>query len=189
VAIDLSQTIRQRLGELIARLSEQIPGRSVRWVKSDSIHLTLKFLGDVSSDGVSQAAAALRRVAEAHPPLTFRVQGLGCFPNARRPRVLWIGVHEKDGRLASLHEAIEIALDRLGYKREIRAFSPHLTLGRVRDEAVASGAQGIAAGLAALSDTDLGTVEVSEVCLFQSELRPTGAIYTALERAALRGQA
>lgn len=188
VAIDLPSALRDRLGELVARLSSRIPPGTVRWVRPEGIHLTLRFLGELSTGSLTQVRDLLERVSQTHGPFSIRVGGLGCFPTPRRPRVIWVGVEEPSGRLAGLQQALEAQFERIGYRREGREFSPHLTLGRLRDEIGAAAAQAAGASLSFEPTLDLGTVHVASVCLFRSDLRPTGAVYTRLAEIALRGE-
>lgn len=187
MAIDLPDEVRDRLGDIIARLSRRIAPGTVRWVRPDGIHLTLKFLGEVSTGSLSQVRDVLARASDAHAPFEARVGGLGCFPNPRRPRVIWVGVEEPSGRLASLQQALEAQFERLGYRREGRPFSPHLTLGRVREGAGADAVQAVGASVGLEPVPDLGTIPVRAICLFRSDLRPSGAVYTRLAEIALRG--
>lgn len=185
VAIDLPGSLRTRLGEQISRLASRVPPRAVRWARPESIHLTLKFLGDVPVDRLGQVQDLLGQVVTGFSPFTIRVKGLGCFPNARRPRVVWVGVHEPSGALAGLRDSLEDGFERLGYRREERAFSPHLTLGRVRRDAAPQEAQAAGEALGHEPVADLGEVHVEAICLIRSDLRPTGAIYTCLAQVSL----
>jgi 2'-5' RNA ligase len=187
VAIDLPETLRDRLRELSSRLAKRVPAGTVRWVRPESIHLTLKFLGDVSSESLGQIVDLMRQAASPVSPFSLRIGGLGCFPSPRRPRVLWVGIHEASGALAALQETLEGGFERLGYRREARGFSPHLTLGRVRQEAGAAAAQAAGASVADEPSPDLGEIAVDAICLIRSELRPSGAVYTRLAQIALEG--
>ncbi len=187
MAIDLPDPVRARLGEVIAHLSGRIRSGAVRWVRPDGIHLTLKFLGEVSAGSLAQVADVLERVSPAHGPFDLSLGGLGCFPNPRRPRVIWVGVEEPSGRLHALRQALEGQFERMGYRREGRPFSAHLTLGRVREGAASDEVQDIGRCIALEPPPDLGTVHVETICLFRSDLRPSGAVYTRLAEVPLRG--
>lgn len=180
VAVDLPEELRIRLGELIDRLSARIGRGTVRWVRPQGIHLTLKFLGDVGAARTEEIAGAVRSVTERHRPFQVEVGGVGCFPGPGRPRVLWVGVKEPAGALAKLQGEVEAGLAALGFPREDRPFSPHLTLARVRREASPVEAAKAGAFVAGLPSEILGEVEVGRVTLFRSELRPAGPVYTAL---------
>ncbi len=107
-------------------------GRSVRWVRSEGIHLTLKFMGDIPAGIVEDVLAALQLVAAQFSPFNLAISGLGVFPNPRRPRVLWGGVHGDLESLSRFQSAVDDTVGKLGLPKEQRALSPHLTLGRVR---------------------------------------------------------
>lgn len=180
VAIPLPQPLLAELGRLQRELERAIPPRSVRWVQPDSIHLTLKFLGDTPTGKLPQIQAALATVARNAPPCAFTVGGLGCFPNLRRPRVIWVGVQEPTGRLAALQDAVEEAMAPFGYPPEGRGFTPHLTLGRVQKRASSGEAARIGEAVAAAPVSTLGQVSADHFALIRSVLQPTGAEYTTL---------
>ena len=131
IAIPVPAAGIQALGDAVKRLGSDIGG-SVRWVRPDGIHLTLKFMGDIPAEMAERVLAALPTVTARFSPLELSISGLGVFPNPRRPRVLWAGVHGDLESLAALQLAVDDAVGELGLPREQRAFSPHLTLGRVR---------------------------------------------------------
>jgi 2'-5' RNA ligase len=188
IAIDLPEHVRRELGRQIDRLREVMPRSSVRWVRPDGIHLTLRFLGDTDPGRVPELAGELEGVARIHPAFSITVGGLGCFPNLTRPRVLWVGVEEEVGVMKRLQAGVEAVCCRLGYKAEQRGFSPHLTLGRVRQGGEAKVGEAFARVVEADGSRALGEAQVEEIVLFQSELRPDGAIYRRLATARL-GQA
>ncbi len=183
VAIELSPQLLRRLRALQDRLRQDVPAGVVRWVRPEGIHLTLKFLGDVPTARVEEIATAMCDACVGHVPFTFAVAGLGCFPNLRRPRVIWVGVDEPTGTLAALQRDVEGAMQRLGFAPERRPFRPHLTLGRVKG----GGADVVRAlgEYVARATVNVGQMEASEVSLMRSDLRPGGAVYTRLAVAAL----
>ncbi|MBN1640142.1 MAG: RNA 2',3'-cyclic phosphodiesterase [Anaerolineae bacterium] len=187
IAVDLAPALRGALGDLQARMQADVPPRLVRWVRPEGIHLTLVFLGDVPVVQVPAIAAALRTVCARHAPFSFSLGGTGCFPNVRRPRVVWVGVDEPTGALVRLQGDVERALQPLGYRPEQRRYTPHLTLGRVkggsREAVEALGAY------VARARVRLGEMDVDAVHLIRSELLPGGAVYTSLEAAPLGGRA
>jgi len=180
IAIPLPEEVLAQLGRVQRRLERQVPPGSVRWVRPEGIHLTLKFLGDTPERKVPAIGAALGAVARNAPVCTFTVGGLGCFPNPRRPRVVWVGVQEPTGRLAALQDAIEEVVAPFGYPPEGRGFTPHLTLGRVRRKVDRSDVARIGEAVVAAEVGDLGEVRVEQFVLFRSILRPTGAEYIPL---------
>jgi 2'-5' RNA ligase len=177
LAIDLPQELRARLGASQQALGARHAGW--RWVRPAGIHLTLRFLGDVGADLDRQARPGWREAAAGCPRFRFRLTRLGCFPNPRRPRVLWVGVEELGsvGRLADLAAATERAAVAAGFDPERRRFSPHLTLARARREA-----RGLRIPDASETIRPPSIeVEAHALTLFRSELEPSGARYTALE--------
>ncbi len=174
----------------MATLSGELKNRwgsiSLRWVDAHKIHLTLKFLGDISEQQSKEISDSLRRVAQPHAPFDFAVGGLGIFPNERKPRVLWVGIRAPDA-LVSLYRALENELAGLGFPREDRPFSPHLTLGRVSRNAAAHELRAMVELLRREQVGELGVVPVQAVHLYRSELRPAGPVYTRLFSAPLSG--
>jgi 2'-5' RNA ligase len=187
IAIALDEELRGNLGRLQDQLRERMPPRSVRWVRPAGIHLTLKFLGDTPPQLVDRIKMALEQAAAQTRPFSFTVGGLGCFPNIRRPRVVWVGLHEPSGRLAHLRDCIEGEVAPLGFPTERRRFSPHLTLGRVQRRASKSEAREIGQVVGGSAIGTIDEMAVTEVLYIKSDLRPTGAVYTTLSRAGLSG--
>lgn len=187
IAVELSADVRSALAATQVNLRRQLPQNAVRWTNPDGIHLTLKFLGDTPAERVAAIAQAMAAAAGSFGPFSFTVAGFGCFPNPRRASVLWVGVPEVPNALAGLQRAVDLQLTLLGYEKEKRSFSPHLTLGRV-DKKISSGDRERLAGVLTQTKVGvLGTVPVEEVILFQSDLRPGGAVHTALARIPLAG--
>jgi 2'-5' RNA ligase len=185
IAVELTPPILDELADLQARMVEDVPAGLVRWVRPAGIHLTLKFLGEVPVGQVDAIAAAMREACAPHGPFRLSIQGLGCFPNARRPRVVWVGVDEPTGVLIALQRDVERALRPLGFRPEGRQFSPHLTLARVKGrDRDAVEALGEYVGRARVR---VGEMAVAAVHLMRSELLPGGAVYTALAVAPLSG--
>jgi 2'-5' RNA ligase len=137
--------------------------------------VTLKFLGDIARNQVEPILAALRSALREHPPLHVSAQGLGAFPNLRRPRVVWAGLAGEGFK--ELSETVETALMPLDFPPEEREFAPHLTLGRVRS---LRGWERVLAVVKEHEQTNFGESRVEQVTLYQSELRPDGAVYSPL---------
>ena len=157
----------------------------MRFVSASGIHLTLKFLGEIQAELGDLLHPALERATAARPAFSVRVRGAGCFPDAGRPRVVWVGLEEPRGELSALQRAIESECVALGLPAEDRPFSPHLTLGRVRREAGADAALFVRSVLEREPAVDLGVMTVDSVHLYRSDLRPTGAEYRRLHSAIL----
>lgn len=171
IAITLPEAVRRQLGVACQSLAAQLPPRAVRWVQPALIHLTLRFLGEVEVGKVVALAAALDRVAANTPAFTMRLGELGCFPNSRRPRVIWVSL-EDSGPAVVLQRALEQDLVAGGWPPEDKPFHPHLTLGRVKGEAGQVGRLPWGQALEPLP------VPVEAIHLIESQLRPSGPIYT-----------
>lgn len=185
IAIELDDELKTNLRLLQDRLRDQMAPRSVRWVRPDGIHLTLKFLGDTPSAKIEEVERALARAAARAGPFTLTVGGVGCFPNTRRPRVVWVGIQEVTGSLARLRNAIEAEVAPLGFPTENRPFHPHLTLGRVQRYASPSEVREIGQVVAASALGTIDEMDVTSVLFIKSDLRPSGAVYTTLSEARL----
>ena len=172
---DIQQVIYSKATSVLKKATDPL----VRWVPPENMHLTLKFLGDVSPANVDLLTRMLRAEADSAHCFDMHIGGVGSFPSLRRPRVLYIGIQAPAG-LEALHHGVESASRRLGYESEERAFSPHLTIGRVRQDVSASDGQKIRQALENIHIDSLGTARVDSVHLFKSDLKPTGSVYTKL---------
>jgi len=172
LAITINPEIRASLERAVSRLRES--RAAVRWVRPDAIHQTIKFLGETPEDRLEGLIGSVTSLCEGMVPFQMSVSGLGAFPEIRRPRVVWAGVQEPSGTLLRLWKETEETTRMLGWQREKRGFSPHITLGRVKgtinlgrlNEAVRS-----------LEDEHWGDQEVGSMVLYQSRLKPGGAEY------------
>ncbi len=182
IAIELPPSIQDGLRKVILQLSPVT--RIVRWVPPENIHLTLKFLGDVDSSKIPLLQTALRKETARCQPFDIQVSGLGAFPNARRPRVIWVSV-QAPAVLGTLVQGVETATIPLGFPTEDRPFSPHLTLGRVSQHATPDEVSALGSVLIKTVVGDLGKTVVGSLTLFRSDLRPTGALYTPIYQAKL----
>jgi 2'-5' RNA ligase len=181
IALDLGKPIRDRLVSLQETLARS--GAEVKWVEPDNLHLTLLFLGEVDMLDVPAVCEAVARGARDLPAFGLSVEGTGCFPSPRRPRILWVGVGQGVQEVCALHDALEKPLLELGcYRREERQYTPHVTLGRVRSERPAAE---LAAALARQAAWKGGATTVREVQIMGSELTPRGPVYSVLNRVKL----
>ncbi|MDX1687113.1 MAG: RNA 2',3'-cyclic phosphodiesterase [Candidatus Promineifilaceae bacterium] len=179
IAVTLPDDVSEALGAVSQELAPQVPEKSVKWVTPERIHLTLRFLGDTPVDKLDDVASGLDRVAAGRAPFTLHLDQLGCFPNERRPRVIWVGVRGATEEVAALKEAIDEMLDPLGWEPERRSFHPHLTLGRVkrnhRQVALPWGSPVVSR-----------PIPVDAVHLIESRLRPEGPVYTVRHTSSLQ---
>jgi len=180
LAVPLSRAVTRELDKLQRQLMRACPARAVRWVPAENIHLTMHFLGDILPDQVNPIKEALTVVGRNVPPFSFAAGQLGAFPNTNRPRIVWVGVSDTESWLALLHEAVNESMARLGFQREARRFSPHLTLGRIHRRAGPEDVRRVGRTLSATQVGTLGIVPVEALILFQSVLRPSGAEYRPL---------
>jgi 2'-5' RNA ligase len=185
IAIDIPPEIKQAISSQTASLRKE-SGRAVRWVAVENIHLTLKFLGEVSITNLELLMQAIQSEYAQTAPFTIHVESLGCFPNPRRPRVIWIGLAVPP-ELIRLHRQAEATAARLGYAPDDKPFAPHLTIGRVREQADPAELQALRSLLERTTVASLGTFTVNEVHLYKSDLKPQGPMYTRLATARLEG--
>ncbi len=185
IAIEIPPSIQRAIEKQTAPLRNALDTNLVRWTPTANIHLTLKFLGDVSPSTVELLIRMLTAEASQHPSFDIHIAGLGTFPSLRRPRVIWIGVRAP-AALEALQRNLEAATARMGFPIEERPFSPHLTLGRVKQTVGPAEAQKIRAALEGTQIGDLGNSHIDAVHLFKSDLKPTGSVYTRLFSAPLQ---
>ncbi|OGD30371.1 MAG: 2'-5' RNA ligase [Candidatus Aminicenantes bacterium RBG_13_63_10] len=181
IALELTPEIKAGLDRLVRSLAPLT--RDIRWVRPEGMHLTLKFLGEISEDRAARVAAALRGVSSQHGPVSLTVSGTGWFPApSRRPRVIWTGV-ESGQELGALYKDLERALAAEGFPEESRPFHPHLTLGRVK---AASNMDALLDRLKENAAATFGRMAAGEITFFESRLQPSGAVYAVLERFPLK---
>ena len=184
IALDISEPARLALSGTMDRLKTAIP-RDARWVDPQSIHLTLKFLGNIDSDRTDGILESLCRIGEESSSFSLSLSGLGVFPNQREPRVLWAGVEGEMEPFASLQEKVEAAMADQGFTRERRGYNPHLTIGRVRDRIAASERQKIGATLLSHSLEPTEPWVADTMHLFRTTFTPQGSIHDIIGSAPL----
>ncbi len=177
IAIDITPEIREQIANFIEGNRNALTG--ARWVRPEGVHITLKFLGEISAEQKQSVEAALGRVRAA--PFDLTVRGLGFFPSEQRPRVFWVGI-EAGEALSLLASAIDDAVFPLGFEKEKRAFTPHLTMARLDPAAKTGNPASAAQRFMERRQPNFGTMTASEFFLFQSKLSPRGAQYTKLAR-------
>ncbi|HEY65960.1 MAG TPA: RNA 2',3'-cyclic phosphodiesterase [Caldilineae bacterium] len=188
IAIELDEPVYIALSAIQEELKGRVPRGSVRWVNPSNIHLTLKFLGDTPASRLSEIKAALEEACAGIPPLDLTIEGRGCFPNFRRPNVIWVAVRDHGGMLARLQRVVEEHIAPLGWPTEKRAFRPHLTLGRVNRRLTSRERAVVGAAVESLEVEQIATIHVTHVSLMRSDLHPSGAVYTRLFHVALKDQ-
>ena len=183
IAIELPDDLRQRLGQLEARLKS---GRQsgVKWVDPNGIHLTLKFLGNIVTDTIAKVTGAMEEAAQGIPPFRIEVRGLGVFPNLKRVQVAWVGVGREIDKLAKIQQRIESSLEHLGFTPELRPFTAHLTIARLRNDASLMDRQTFGQ-LITGAKFEGGIVNVDSISLMKSQLTREGAIYSRISLVSL----
>jgi 2'-5' RNA ligase len=180
VCIEVPASIRERIGETQKQLRNI--GSRVSWANTANIHLTMKFLGDVPVARLPKVFDAVDRAVIGVDEFEIEVGGTGCFPSPRRPRVLWIGIHQPSTGLMELHTSVEEQMVVAGFPPEGKRYSPHLTIGRVREPERAAD---LGEALVAASFPPERFL-VRHVIVMRSDLRPTGSVYTPQHKASLQ---
>lgn len=184
IAVEIPLDIRQNVEHATSNLRRGT-GSLIRWVAVENMHLTLKFLGDIPSPNVEMLTQMIQAEADSFHCFDIHLTGIGSFPNPKRPRVIYIGI-QAPAALEAFQRQLESATRRLGYNVEERAFAPHLTIGRVRQNISPDDQQKIRRALEASKIDSLGIARVNSVHFYKSDLKPTGPVYTKLFSAHLR---
>lgn len=181
IAIALPPEICLALSDCISHFKQQ--HGDIKWVRTEGLHITLKFLGDIQPDQVEEIASVLSRISSAFSAFELSIEGAGAFPNLQRPRIVWAGIREGSNELVRLAEEIDRGMHDLGFQCEERPFKPHITLGRVRSP------QRLRETMEAVKNQTgvFGTFRAESIILMQSDLKPTGAEYTPLHQFQIRG--
>jgi len=176
IAVELPENIKNKIGELQAPLKKT--KAFVSWVKPENIHITLKFLGEVPEEKINEVFSATGLALKNAKKFKINLKEMGAFPDFRRPRVIWIGAGMGGEELSNMANKIEEEMEKIGYPKENRKFSPHFTMGRVKSP------KGIEKLMELVKSTDFETedIEVNEVTVMKSQLHPAGAIYTPLKK-------
>ena len=185
IAIELSAEVKLAL----SRVQEQLKAYSMasaKWVDPESMHLTLKFLGNIDSGLTGKITAAMEEACRGIHPFSLEISGLGVFPNARRVRVVWVGLTGETETLGQLQKRIDDSLAPLGFTAEARAFTPHFTLARVREQATPDERQALGRLVAGTTMVGGGSLNVNAVHLMRSQLTREGPIYSRINSVVLK---
>ncbi len=183
IAFDITAETRAALRAVQKSLSKL---NAVRWTNPASVHLTMKFIGDVPDSHLPDVLAAMRHCVAGVPPLDVNVRGLGCFPSPARPRILWAGVEGSVDPLRQISSCLNTTLADLGVPPDNKGFRPHVTVGRVRGRV---DSDALDAALGQFARHDFGQNTLSELVLYMSELAPSGARYTKMGAVPLETEA
>lgn len=179
IAIDVPQATQDAIEKEISRLQHILGAQTIRWTPASNMHLTLKFLGNIPETHVDFFKQMLTQITETHGAFDLPIGGLGSFSSGKLIRVLWLGI-QPIAELTSIQRDVEAGAYRLGYEKEARAFSPHLTLGRVKQNIRPNEMQSIRSVLQTFQFGKIPSVRVDSLHLYQSELSPKGSVYTKL---------
>jgi 2'-5' RNA ligase len=176
IALDLPEDLKKGLQNLQDKARKHTD--CVRWVKPDNIHLTLKFLGAIEESQVDPIARILENMTTGIAPFKLQVKGFGAFPNARSPKVIWVGMDDNQERVVLFQEKLEETLAAIGFAPEKRTYSPHLTLGRVKESRAKRDIEQL---IEKYKDEDLGYFTAGSIVFYRSDLQPSGPVYSSLK--------
>ena len=183
IAIPIPEPVRDEIIRVQQELQPLVPRNVARWTRPDQFHLTLRFLGDVPVAGLEKLKESVNTVCRTAQPLQLRAEGVGFFPNPRSPRVVWAGIHDREGRLAELQQQIETAVGQFSPEPGEKNFTGHVTLGRLKNPRPAD-TSSLASRAQTLAKRVFGEWTAQEIEIIQSELSSAGARHKLL--AALR---
>lgn len=175
IAINLPAAIKEKLWDAVAVLRDTVC--DIKWVSKENLHLTMKFLGAMSEVSVKDTERKLMELSGTQQAFNFKLRGTGIFPDNRNPRIIWIGINEGKGELVKLQEKIDIYLATVGFKKENRPFSAHITIGRVRSH---RNIDSLITALETLKNLEFANIEVQKISLMRSDLKLTGAQYSTI---------
>lgn len=176
VAIELPEFVKEALSQLQAKIRQS--GFPAKWSAAENIHLTLMFLGETPVSRIEDIGRQLADAAAGFPPITLWAAGLSVFPGVKRPRVLWTGVSGETDRLSRLQSRVEDHLSAIGFDKEDRAFTPHLTLARFKGKI---DPENVISVISRYGDFLSASFAAGDLCLFESRLTPRGPVYTRLQ--------
>jgi 2'-5' RNA ligase len=179
IAVPIPEPVRDEIIRVQRDLQTLVPRVVARWARPDQFHLTLRFLGDVPADGAEDLKKSVGAVCRKARPLSLRAEGVGFFPNPRSPRVIWVGIIDREGRLEDLQKQIEAAVGRFSPEPGEKNFTGHATLGRLKNP-VPADVRDLAARAQSLEKRRFGEWTAHEIEIIRSELSPLGARYTLL---------
>jgi 2'-5' RNA ligase len=190
LAAELSEELRAHFAQIQQDLKQRFAreaskGVRISWAQPSSIHLTIKFFGDIDEQLIDPMHEAIASLLTAHRPIQIPIERLGAFPHPQQPKVLWVGPSElwekcdDAKRLTALHRAVEDCCELFGFAPEGRPLSPHLTLARIKEGARQVG-QALAKSGVMERPVSLGSLAVKSIVMMKSELHQTGSVYTKL---------
>lgn len=179
IAVDFPSEVLNKIDEITAFFKSQLAGKHLKWVSTDNLHLTIKFIGDFPDENLDPLKEQLTNTLANQAEFSISIQGLGIFPHPKNPRVVWLGIDGSEP-LVEIHNNLELNLKPLGIPTENRGYDPHLTIARVKRQTDTETAKLIGATFSQFKVGSLGTATIDKVCLYQSKLTPKGPVYTPL---------
>jgi len=175
IAIDVDKTIRDEIQGFVKSINKC--STQVRWTEIHNIHLTIKFLGEITESKAFELKSVLGELIRQHQTFELIIKGTGCFPNLKTPKILWLGI-ERSEQLHKIHEQIEEICLSSGIGRQDKPFSPHITIARIKDNVP----QEFTERIMKEKHRQWGILSVTEVLLMKSLLKPEGPIYSIYGR-------
>lgn len=177
IAVDIPPFAKDVLAEIQKGFDDLV--LDVKWVRPANIHLTLKFFAAVDEPQLEKVRTGTSEIAGKYSQFIIRIRKTGVYPSFSRPRVIWTGIEASDSSLSAIRESLECGLESLGFPRERRDFTPHLTLGRFRS---GKGKKPLQERMKSMAQTHCEPIHVHSLTLYKSQLTPQGSIYTVLEK-------
>lgn len=177
IAIDVPSKIKDDIFEIQKELVKSV-GEGIKWEEKEKFHITLKFLGDVNEEAINSIHHVLSESLSGFGNFAITYKGIGCFPDLKHPRVIWIGCEDQSGKLFTLQKLVEEKMSELGFEKENKDYHPHITLGRVKNP---KNLTGLIKKIESIN-FEARTGEVEEVLIMKSDLKPTGSVYTVLRK-------
>lgn len=179
IAADFPPETITKIGKITVDLQQELPGGALKWVSTDNMHLTIKFIGEIQKNKIAQVKEIMTDTLKGQPSFKIGIQNLGTYPHINNPRVIWLGITQ-GAPLVEIHNRLDCALEKLNVRSDRREYSPHLTLARVRRDASRSTVKKISETLSQLKVDSLGIITMSEITLYKSKLSSEGPEYTPL---------
>jgi 2'-5' RNA ligase len=180
VSIEIPDDIKKKISELIEKAKLHLT--PVKWVENKNLHVTLKFVGQVEDEKIMSITDCVKESIKGTKPFTLSFAGMGLFPNAEHPSVLWVGISKGSDKAKDLAEKIECRITKEGYRGEEKDFTAHLTIGRIKEKI---DIDSLSKFVQKNGNVDLGSIKVDHVSVMKSTLRPAGPVYDEIEKITL----
>ena len=186
VAIEIPEPLKLSLDRSVEEIRSGLRDGLIRWVRFESMHLTIKFLGEIDLEQVHTIQEVLDQVVQRFRGFSLELAGFGCFPNFSRPRVLWVGFKPESGDLSRLQSELAGRFEKIGFEGDQRGYHPHLTLGRVRKRLSGADMKYLSGWAREAQIGTVGGFKVEAISLIRTVLQTDGAVYSSLHDAKLK---